>query len=354
MSHLHLKTKTSGFAGIALMISIALISVSAAAFTALEARIVKQKIEEAMNLGATVYTTQLSDTFGTFRNQVNSSTANLNTQLNALSSTVSALGTMSTVNSPAPVANGGTGTSTTPANSQFLIASGTTPTWKTLASSTGITLAFNSTTVVIGTTGFDNTANINFTGNNTSTGTHTFQGTSTFTSAATTTFTSPVLISSSARFNVSTTFAVAPAINTTATLALDATNKNYVDLYTPRFLASSTPVNFTAVGTSIATNTFTLANEGIVISYGWGTYINNTNNDGCKFSVHIDNNTTTNDVSSFKNPAAENSISLPVGVTYASRLSAGLHTINLYGGVINGGNCTTSGDVGFYSIYLGQ
>lgn len=54
---------------------------------------------------------------------------------------------------PLSVANGGTGTSTTPTDSQILSASGTTPTWKTLIAGTNVTIATSSTSTTINATG---------------------------------------------------------------------------------------------------------------------------------------------------------------------------------------------------------
>lgn len=137
------------------------------------------KQEQQPTFGAQVYTTQLSDTINTFRNEVNSSTANLNTELEQVSSTVLALGNLSTLNSPLPVANGGTGTTTVPTDSQIMSASGGTPTWKVLVAGSGITIATSTTSTTLSTPGFNPAGNFSFTGNNTHSGTETFNGTTT-------------------------------------------------------------------------------------------------------------------------------------------------------------------------------
>lgn len=162
----------------------------------------KAQLAEDVKLGAQVYTTQLSDTLGTFRNQVNSSTANLNTELENVSSTV--INLSSTLNL-VPVANGGTGITTTPSNAQFLSASGTSPAWKTLSFGAGLNTTTTATSVQINTTGLDPTANYAWSGTNTySTGTQTFKVTTTFQSS--TIFTGPLTASNTATFNASATF----------------------------------------------------------------------------------------------------------------------------------------------------
>lgn len=167
-----------GFAQFIVLFALAAISIGAALYA-------NYKLSQSPKFGATVYTTQLSDTINTFRQEVNSATANLNAQLVSVSTTVSGLGTLSAVNSPTPVANGGTGMSTAPTNAQFLAASGTTPTWKTLVASSGITLVNTPTSTIISTPGFDNTANIAFTGNNTHAGTETFNSSTVFNATTT-------------------------------------------------------------------------------------------------------------------------------------------------------------------------
>ena len=140
---------------------------------------VEKAIEQQANFGSVIQT-QLTDTIGTFRTNVNSSLTNLAANLATVTSTVNAYGNITAENTPLAVNKGGTGTTTTPLDSQYLMASGTTPTWKTLVASSGITIVYTATTTQFSTPGFDNTANISFTGNNTFSGSSSFNASTTF------------------------------------------------------------------------------------------------------------------------------------------------------------------------------
>lgn len=59
------------------------------------------------------------------------------------------LGNLSIVNSPLPVANGGTATTTAPTDSQILSASSTSPAWKNLSAGTGITISTSTSALTV-------------------------------------------------------------------------------------------------------------------------------------------------------------------------------------------------------------
>jgi hypothetical protein len=154
--------------------------------------------------GAQVYQTQLSDTFNTFRQQVNSSTQNLNTELETVSGTIAAYGTITSQNIPLPANAGGTGTTTLPSNAQFLSASGTAPTWKTVTFGAGMAVTTTATSVAINTNGIDQTANYAWSGNNTHSGSETFNSSTAIGAGGTLTD------NASTTFNSTTTFTTYP------------------------------------------------------------------------------------------------------------------------------------------------
>lgn len=219
----------NGFLAIAIALGLAVIALGISLYVGYEAQ------KNPPTLSAVVYTTQLSDTIGTFRNEVNSSTANLNTELETVSGTINAYGNIVSQNTPLGVTVGGTGTTTVPSAGQFLSTSGTIPTWKVLASSTGITLTTNATSVIIGTAGFDNTASINFTGNNTFAGSSTFNGNTIINGTGT--------FNGSAIFNGSTTFAIPPAVNRNYLLYESNANVPDVTNQTTTLFSFSLPAN---------------------------------------------------------------------------------------------------------------
>lgn len=228
-----------GFVGIFVLAGAAIISLLvSAAFVRYETN----KTAEEQKLGATVYTTQLTDTINTFRQQVNSSTANLNTELSAVSSTILSYGTIVSQNSPLPTAAGGTATTTAPSNAQFLSANGTSPAWKTLIVGAGLNSTTTATTTQIGTTGFDNTADISFTGNNSFSNTSTFNG---------------VVI-----FNATTTF------NTTTTFSKSLITTASTSLATARVGGAASPNAQTLLSVGTSTNVFSVQNNGLVVVGG--------------------------------------------------------------------------------------
>lgn len=111
---------------------------------------VTQRYEGQQNFGASLQT-QLTDTIGTFRTNVNTSLSTLDASVASITSTQATYGTIITQNSPLPQSAGGLGTSTLPSNGQFVGASGTTATWKTLVGS-GVTITQTPTSTIIGAT----------------------------------------------------------------------------------------------------------------------------------------------------------------------------------------------------------
>lgn len=88
-----------------------------------------EKAQEEQKLGATILTTDLSNTLNTLRTNVNTSLTNLNAQLtDSTSSDPGHIHTTSSVNgfgSTTPISRGGTGTSTAPTDNKLLIGSST-------------------------------------------------------------------------------------------------------------------------------------------------------------------------------------------------------------------------------------
>lgn len=179
-----MKQNRNGIGQIFLLLGIA-VMIGIGAFAYQQEKINEQtKAAQGAKLGAVVYTTQLSDTLGTFRNQVNSSTANLNTEVEAVSTTIHGYGNIVTESEPLRVAAGGTNTSTYPTVNQILSAETTTlfppfnvtPKWKTLIFGGGIISTTTATSISINTTGVDATANYSWTG------THAFNASTSFNS----------------------------------------------------------------------------------------------------------------------------------------------------------------------------
>ena len=206
-------------------------------------------------LGATILQTQLSDTIGTFRTNVNTSLANLNADIATITSTQSSYGTIVTQNSPLPIAAGGIGTGTSPSDKQMLVASGTSWAYKTLSSSTGISLTYTPTAIIIGTAGFDASTNIGFTGNNTFAGLSTFNGQTNL--ASTTVFpnlSSGILLTNGSK-TVGTIPAPANGTGTTLSYQNGAWTSGLYQLYaTSTFTATTTgPTNVATVTVPTAT-----------------------------------------------------------------------------------------------------
>lgn len=184
-----------GFVGISLLIAVAATSLLAAISTAYRVRELENE-----RLGATTFTTQLTDTINTFRLQVNSSTANLNAELATVSTT--ARGVSSTIDlnfSPTIVAKGGTGTTTVPTDGQMFGAFGTTPMWKNIVG-VGVTVSSTASSTVFTTQG------VNLADDYAWTGLHTFtQLRSNSSTLATTTQNGPTTINGTLTSNASTT-----------------------------------------------------------------------------------------------------------------------------------------------------
>jgi hypothetical protein len=164
-----------------------LVLLGVAAVFALAGFAYEKNIAEQQKFGSTVLQTQLTDTIGTFRTNVNSSLSSIATDVATITSTQATYGNLVTLNSPLPVANGGLGATTAPSNAQFLSASGTQPAWKTFTFGGGIISTTTPTSVTIDTTGLDATVNYNWTG------THTFSsGTVSLNATTTATYLAPV------------------------------------------------------------------------------------------------------------------------------------------------------------------
>ena len=175
----------------------------------------------APRYGATIATTALSDTIGTFRTNVNTSLENLNTELGNVSSTIHAYGSIVSVDSPVPVANGGTATTSVPSAGQLLIGNGSGYSLGSIAASGTKTHVYNSAgAIAISSDEVDEADSYSWTGGHTFASSVVVTGNSTL---ASTTITGMATFASSASFAVSPT---APA----PSAATDVANKAYVDL----------------------------------------------------------------------------------------------------------------------------
>lgn len=197
------------------------------------------QVSNIPSFGATIATTSLTDTLGTFRTNVNTSLENLNTQLNTVSSTVSGFGSIVAYNSPLPVANGGTSLSTGPSDStQFLGANGTTPAWKSLVG-VGITVSTTTTSTILTSQNIDTSQNFTWTGG------HTF--------SAGVTSTGVLVQSGTSTFSGNTSFSQIPTAPTsTPTLGQQLITKAYHDT-TGLVFASGTISSITPTSTPVLT-----------------------------------------------------------------------------------------------------
>lgn len=279
--------------------------------------------------GATISTTSITDTIGTFRTNVNSSFENVNTQLVAISSTIAGYGNLVTLNSPLPVANGGTALTTGPSVSSSYLGgtSGTSvPVWKQLVGGAGITLTQSATNTVFSTVGFDATADIDFTGNNTFAGSSTFNG--------------------SALFATTTTFRVLPSVPTTTTVSTThVASVNYVLSKASTFISSGQFTSSTInVGNMLmATSSFTLSYPQRIEVGVNASYSSAGNNNGCQIFVYVDTVSSTL-ISFFNNPAGTNGAVYPMNGRWLSdELAAGYHNVSLLGNNLGGTACVQSG-----------
>ncbi len=145
-----------GFINILAIVAItAIISAVSFGFTTYKVKQVAEK-----NLGATILQTELANTIGTFRTNVNTSLTNINNALSnatsgdpghyhTLSNDASATGTL-------PIAKGGTGITTTPSNGSLLIGSSTSWAANTLTAGSNITITNATGTITITSTGVGN------------------------------------------------------------------------------------------------------------------------------------------------------------------------------------------------------
>jgi len=303
----------------------------------------KNEIDSSQKLGATTYDTQLTDTLNTFRTNVNSSLDNLNTELESVSGTVI---TNSALLTDLPVAHGGTGTTTVPINMQYLMSSGTTPTWKNLVGGAGITISSTISSTILNTQGFDPTQNFAFTGNNTHAGTETFNGTTTVNGAFSST--------ASSSFSATTTFSGTVNVPTPTT-STNAVNVSYLTPRLPYLVATTTTFNNSANNSNqvvIATTTFTLPNAGRLAAIFNGYFSNGTNGDGCQAGFNLDGTGSTT-VVNFSG-ISSNAPQIPASFFYimTATSSAGAHTLNLIGADVSAGICTYAGI--FEVEYMGQ
>ena len=186
-----------GFINILAIIAIGVATILSSAFY------VNYKTQQVIDesLGATIITTNLTDTIGTFRTNTNTSLTNINTELGTVSSTINAYGNITSENTPLVITKGGTGT-TTQATANYYASANSTSTiaWKQFLEGGGITISHNSTSTTFTAAGFNTADNYNLTGSWTfnNNGTSTFNTTSTFNGAtnfiASTTFTGTTTI----------------------------------------------------------------------------------------------------------------------------------------------------------------
>jgi len=276
-----------GFLNIALAIGLGALALGISLFGIYKANDIR--------LGATVYTTQLTDTIGTFRNQVNSSTANLNAELVAVSTTIHTYGTIVTANSPLPIANGGTATTTAPSANQFFSANSAVPTWKSLVAGSGMTISSGNTSTVFSTQGIDTTSTFSWTGlhtflggliSNSSSFTGVLSATGTLTLGGNITFnTNPTMPNNfpNGLIAASTTDISAPANTTTTIFSVTiptstiATQGSMVEIFVE--------ISGGTVNTTNETSTLTLSYGGVPIISGvtW----NDSNGGGDVLSAHI-------------------------------------------------------------------
>lgn len=214
------KPKTNGFINILLLVGIAAALVLAG--------FAYKKSEDA-KFGASLQT-QLTDTLGTFRTNVNTSLTTLDTNVATVTSTLNGYGNIVTQNTPLAASAGGTGTSTTPTGT-FLGNNGGVPQWKALIIGNGLLSTTTASSVQLGSTGFDNTANITFSGNNTHNGLETFASTT--------------------KFNASTSF------NATTTFTANLLGAQFIPLL--------------AAGTVTSTNNFSTGTSGVFVTIGSST-----------------------------------------------------------------------------------
>lgn len=167
------------------------------------------------NLGATIITTNLSDTINVFRTNVNTSLTNINTDLVAVSTTIATYGNIVTHSFPIIYSEGGTGLTAAPTAGQLLIGNGSGYTLGVLTASGTKTHIYNTNgAIAISSDEVDPAGTYSWSGP------HTFSGGVTSTAAVI--FTGSLDVSGTATFTGST-------IVPTPTLSTQAATKGYVD-----------------------------------------------------------------------------------------------------------------------------
>ncbi len=133
---------------------------------------------QSPKLGSSIQT-QLTDTLGTFRTNVNTNFSNIDSEIASITSTQAGYGNIISQNTPLGVTVGGTGTTTVPSDKQFFSVNGTTPTWKTFTFGSGLNSTTTATSVIISTQAIDTSANFTWTGSQTFSSTTALNGATT-------------------------------------------------------------------------------------------------------------------------------------------------------------------------------
>jgi len=144
-----------GFIGVVLLVLVAAASVAFAGYEYYQAHQIK--------LGSSIQT-QLTDTLGTFRTNVNTNFTNIDSEIASITSTQAGYGNIVSQNTPLAVGSGGTGMGTSPSDAQFLSASDSIPTWKSVIFGGGLLTTTTPTSVSISAAGFNTADNYNLTG----------------------------------------------------------------------------------------------------------------------------------------------------------------------------------------------
>ena len=327
----------------------------------------KYEINNAVknNLGATIATTSLSDTINTFRTNTNTSLENINTQLESVSSTlgtvsstIDSYGTMATVNSPAPVANGGTGTSTAPADGQFLSANGTTPTWKTLQGGTGITVSTTTTSTII-----TNSATVDTSLSYAWTGPHSFSAG--VTSTGVTALTATTTQSGNLIYSATTTTGLMNANGTSAiSIIAPSTSGNYLASNGTSWVSTSTAASYVSTTTSKTSNVTTSTTSNDTFTTGFPPNLitiyyrlRGTDNSVIQYTQgiasYLGTTLRSNYMFNFNNTTTTDAITISGGTISATAPSAGGATSNSQTASFSIATTTTSGFTITSSFVLG-
>ena len=155
----------------------------------------------------TITLTELSNTIGTFRTNVNTELLELDQDLRFTTTTDPGhKHSTSTLTGVFGASQGGIATTTAPSNGQFLGASSSVPTWKTLTASGTLDISHTATSVIIGASSFSEASSYTLTGSNTYSGTSTFTGNVNIANTSTSISSTNLNISSTSTFNGTSTF----------------------------------------------------------------------------------------------------------------------------------------------------